>query len=98
MSLLTLDDAVEGESEDHEDAPDGGLGPGRAPLLLMLPLVLPDLLLGGGGPLVHSLPGDLPLPVGHLLHQGLCGGDGHPVAVVDGDVEELATAAWITEL
>ena len=45
--------------------------------------------LGGGGVLV---------PAGHLLHQRLGGRDGHPVAVVDGDVEELATAAWITEL
>ena len=44
---------------------------------------------GGGGVLV---------PAGHLLHQRLGGRDGHPVAVVDGDVEELATAAWITEL
>ena len=46
MSLLTLDDAVEGESEDHKDAPDSGLGPGRAPLLLLLPDPLLGLLLG----------------------------------------------------
>ena len=57
------------------------------------------LLDGVGGPLVHPLPGGLlPLPVGHLLHKGLGGGDGHPVSVVDRNVEELASSVGITEL
>ena len=56
-----------------------------------------DLLLDGA--LVHPLSGELlPLPVGDLLHQGLGGGDGHPVSVVDRNVEELAASVGITEL
>ena len=35
---------------------------------------------------------------GHLLHQGLGGSDGDPVAVVYWNVEESASPGWITLL